>query len=84
MTAKAGESTTRFVVWVEQARRVVNALAVSLDYVFVHKLDESVQLLLDNAHVSKRANGRKPMNWHSRDTTKQARVGTAETGAPHH
>ena len=63
MMVQEGESTAQFVIQVEQARRVVNASSVSLYHAFVHKLDESVQLLLDNVRVNKRANGHGIVNW---------------------
>ena len=63
MMVQEGESTTQFVIQVEQARRVVNASSVSLYHAFVHKLDESVQLLLDNVCINKCTNGRSPVNW---------------------
>ena len=63
MTAQEGESTAQFVIRVEQARRAVNAPSASVYHTFVHKLDESVQLLLDNLRVNKRANGGGAVTW---------------------
>ena len=63
MTAQEGESTTQFVIRVEQARRAVRASATSVYHAFVHKLDDSVRLLLDNIRVNKRANGGGPVTW---------------------
>ena len=52
-----GESTAHFVIRVEQARRVVQAPSNSVYHTFVHKLDASVRLLLDNVRMNKRASG---------------------------
>ena len=52
-----GEITVRFVIRVEQTRRAVWAPATSAYHAFVHKLDASVRLLLDNVHMNKRAFG---------------------------
>ena len=52
-----GQITANFVIRVEQARRAVWAPATSVYHAFVHKLDASVRLLLDNVHMNKRALG---------------------------
>lgn len=63
MMVQEGESTTQFVIRVEQARRAVNASSVSLYHAFIHKLDECMQLLLDNVRANKCASGCGPVNW---------------------
>ena len=46
-----------FMIRVEQARRAVWAPSNSVYHAFVHMLDASVRLLLDNVHMNKRASG---------------------------
>ena len=41
----------------------MKASPVGVYHAFVYKLDESVQLLLDNLHVNKRASGGGPVTW---------------------
>ena len=58
-----GKSTAQFVPRVEQARRAAKASSVYVYHTFFHKLEESMQLLLDNVHVKRRANGHDPVTW---------------------
>ena len=63
MQALEGESTARFVIRVDQAKRAAGAPATSVYHAFVHKLDEPVRMLLDNIRVNKRANGGGAVEW---------------------
>ena len=63
MTQQEGENSTRFVLRVEQARLAVKASPVGVYHAFAYKLDEPVQLLLDNLRVNKRASGGGPVTW---------------------
>ena len=63
MMVQEGESTARFLIQVKQARRAVNTSLVTVYHTFIHKLDESVQLLLDNLRLNECANGHGPVNW---------------------
>ena len=61
MMIQEGKSIAWFVIQIEQVIRVVIASLTSMYHTFVHKLDESVQLLLDNLGVNKSANGGSPV-----------------------
>lgn len=63
MNMLEGETTARFVIRVEQARRAVKASGVATLHAFMHRLDASVRMLLDNVRVNKRASGRGPVTW---------------------
>ena len=52
-----GESMVCFMIIVEQARQAVWASSNSVYHAFVHKLDASMRLLLDNVRMNKRASG---------------------------
>ena len=63
MAVLTGKSAAQFVVWVDQARRVIKAPSSSVYHAFVHKLDEHTWLLVDNMHMNKCAGGLGSVGW---------------------
>ena len=63
MQALDGESTARFVIRVDYAKRTIKVPPTNVYHAFVHKLDEPVRMLLDNIRMNKRAIGGGTVEW---------------------
>ena len=58
-----GESTARFVIRVDYAKRTIKVPPTNVYHAFVHKLDEPMRMLLDNIHMNKQASGGGTVEW---------------------